>query len=211
MKGFKKAMSLFLIVFFSLFFIHCTKYNEPVPFFDGLFLKYHEIFGNSKNTEKIIWIRDIEYRFKELENGNFRIIQKVETQRGKVLDKRIEPVPYPIVGEDLTIDNKGIILKGGDNFNFPNGYPSYLWLPPDKREEGAEIMKVVWKVEKQMKWKSWNVLLVIGMLKDKRFYDTNTGFLMGTENISGKLKMILVDTNMNTLKTILSKNKQPRT
>lgn len=203
MKIFKNIVFIFLIVFF----ISCTEYNEPAPFFDGLFLRYHEVFGDPKDKEKILWTREIEYQFKELKNGNFHIIQKVKTQRGKALDKGIEPVPYPEAGENLTIDREGKVVKGGDFMNFVKGYPSYFWLPPEKRKDGGEIIEGIWKVKGRVRWRSCNALLVEGILKDKRYYDINTGILLGVENATGKLKMILVDTNLETLKLCLDKNR----
>jgi hypothetical protein len=192
-----------LCVFLFLVFSGCTKYKEEPPFFDGLYLKYYEVFSKSEKPEDIIWTREIEYRFEKLKNGDFHISQMVNTQRGKRLDKKLDPPPYPQVGDDLTIDKNGIVLKGGDNFNFPEGYPSYLWLPSDKREKGAEMIKMIWKVEEKRKWEGIEVLPVKGMLGNIRYYDVATGILVGTENINGKLKMILVDTNHAGLKAVL--------
>lgn len=205
MGSFKKIILLFLIVSVPLIFLHCTKYKEPAPFFDGLYLKYYEVFAKSRNAENIIWTRDIVYTFKQTDDGSFHISQKVNTQRSKRLDKKIETPPYPQVGEDLTISTKGIVLKGGDNFNFVDGYPSYLWLPLDKRKEGTEVIEVIRKVGDKTRWSGWEVWPVKGMIGDMHYYDINTGILVGTESLVGNLKMILIDTNLKTLKTTLSK------
>ncbi len=185
----------------------CTKYEEPTPFFDGLFLKYHEVFGDPENIEKIAWTREIEYRFKELDDGNFHIIQEIKTQRGKALDKRIEVVPYPKAGEDLTIDRTGKVIKGGDFTNFVRGYPSYLWLPLEEMRKGVEIIEGIWKVGGEARWRGCDALLVEGTLKDKRYYDVKTGVLLGVENVTGKLRMFLVDTNMEALKGCLNRTR----
>jgi len=203
MKVFQRFVFLFLI----MSFIGCKAYSESAPFFDGLFLRYYEVFGNPEDNEKILWTRWIEYRFEKTEDGNFHIIQKIKTQRGKALDKRLEPVPYPEAGEDLTIDREGNVVRGGDFVNFVKGYPSYLWLPPEKMKEGTEIVEGVWKVEGRVVWRDCNALLVKGMLKDKRYYDINTGVLLGTEDVTGRLKMILIDTNIERLKPCLDKNR----
>lgn len=186
-----------------MIFLHCTRYKEPAPFFDGLYLKYHEVFGKSENPEDIIWTRDIEYRFRQLEGSNFHISQVVDTKRDKNLDVKIEPTPYPQVGADLTIDQQGNVLKGGNNFYFVNGYPVYLWLPPDKRKVGTEVITAIRKVEEKTKWKGRDVWPVKGMLGDTYYYDLNTGFLIGAENLKGKLKMTLTDTNFEKMKSIL--------
>ncbi len=205
MERFKKGLILLIAISIPFIFLHCTKYKEEAPFFDGLYLKYYEVFAKSQNPEDIIWTRDIVYRFKQTEDGNFHISQKVHTQKGKRWKLELELIPYPQVGDDLTIDKKGIVLKGGDGFmNFINGYPSSLWLPSDKRKEGDEVIEAIRKVEEKTRWKGWEVLPVKGMLGDRRYYDVNTGILVGVEYIKG-LKTALIDTNLKVLKATLPK------
>ena len=122
------------------------------------------------------------------------------------MDKKLPIPPYPQVGDDLTIDERGIVLRGGDQMNFAVGYPSYLWLPHDKRKKGAEVIEVIRKVEEKTRWEGWEVQPVKGMLGDMHYYDANTGILVGVENLKGKLKMTLVDTNLETLKVALTKD-----
>lgn len=181
----------------------CTKHKEPVPFFDGLYLKYNEIFSKSEMPEDIIWERKIIYRFKQLKSGEFHITQKISTRMGQRLDEKTELVPYPQVGDDLTIDKNGTVIKGGDNLNFPEGLSSYLWLPEDKRKKDDEMIKAIWKVGEMTKWEGLEVLPVKGMLGDMHYYDVHTGILVGAENINGKLKMLLIDTNYVGLKATL--------
>lgn len=203
----RKMVIVFVFLSISLLFLGCQKKNEQAPFFDELYLEYYEVFGKPQNSEDPIWTREIEYRFKKLGNGSFHISQKVNTQRGEKLEKTVEPTPYPQVGEDLTIDQKGIVLKDGDNFmNFINGYPAYLWLPPDKRKKGVEIIKGVRIVGDKTESEGREVMSVNGLLGDIHYYDVETGILVGVENLNGKLKMILVDTNHETLKTFLTKS-----
>ncbi len=208
MKFFKEYLFIiFVFLFISLLILGCQKRNEEALFFDGLYLKYQEVFGNPETPERTIWTRDIEYRFKELENGNYHISQKVNTKRGKRLNKKIEPTSYPQVGEDLTIDKKGIVLKGGDGFmNFINEFPSYLWLPSDKRKKGAVVIEAIREVEDKTRWEGREVWPAKGMIGDVHYYDVNTGVLVGVESLNGNLKMKLVDTNHETLKTSLFKN-----
>ena len=201
---FARNLSLFLGISLTLLFLNCTKYEEEAPFFDGLYLKYYEVFSNSEESKDIIWTREIEYRFKQLESENFNISQIVNTKRGKRLDKKLETPSFPQVGNDLIIDGKGIVLKSEVNFNFPEGMLSYLWLPSDKRKEGPEMIKMIRKVEERTRWEGLEVWPVKGILGDMHYYDADTGYLVGSENISGKLKMRIIDTNYAELKAILS-------
>ena len=41
---------------------------------------------------------------------------------------------------------------------------------------------------------------------DMRYYDVNTGFLVGEEHMGGRWKMILQDTNLDVLKAAVSIN-----
>ncbi|MEN8263007.1 MAG: hypothetical protein ABFR82_06050 [Nitrospirota bacterium] len=165
-------------------------------------MKYIEIYSKSEMPEDIIWEREIVYGFKQLGVEGFHITQTVNTRMGKRLDGKIKPLPYPQVGDDLTIDKKGIVLKDGDNFNFPEGHPSYLWLPADKRKMNDEPIKAIRKVGAIKKWEGLEVFPVHGLLGDMYYYDVHTGILVGAENINGKLKMLLIDTNYAGLKTI---------
>ncbi len=201
----RKTVIVFAFFSISLLVLGCQKKNEQAPFFDGLYLRYYEVFAKSQSPENIIWTRKIEYRFKQLEDGSFHVSQEINTKRGKKLKKDIEPTLYPQAGEDLTIDKKGIVLKGGDGFiNFIEGFPSSLWLPFDKRKEGTEVIDKVRKVGEKITWDGREAWPVKGIIGDIHYYDVNTGFLIGVENISGKLKMTLVDTNLEALKATLS-------
>jgi hypothetical protein len=205
-KIFKNKISvLFVFPLIILLSIGCQKINEQAPFFDGFYLNYSEVFGDPNNSEDIIWTRVIEYRFKKLEDGNFHISQEVSTHEGKILEKKVEPTTFPMVGDDLSIDNKGIVLKGGDLINFINEHPSYLWLPFDKRKKGTAVIENILKVQKRMRWEDWDVLLVKGILGNHFYYEMKTGILVGTENLNGKLRMKLVDSNQEKLKGLIHK------
>jgi len=190
---------------FVVMLLSCVRQEDPVPFSDGLYLKYHEVFSNSERPDDVFWTRDIEYKFKKLDDGTFHVLQEVSTQKGKRIDGKLEPVPYPDVGDDLTIDKKGTVLKGGNNFNFMDGYLSYLWLPHDKRQKGDMVINVIRKAEEKRKWGQWVAVPVKGLIGDMLYYDADTGFLVGLENVQGKLRMSLVATNHKRLKGTLSR------
>lgn len=206
MREIDNALILFIILFFNLLVLGCQERSESAPFFDGLHLKYYEVFGNTQNPEEVFWTRDIDYRFKHLEDGNYHVSQKVITQREKKLRENIEPTPYPQVGKDLTLDRKGIVLKGGDTVNFIKGYPSYLWLPLNKRKKGAEILEGIREIEGKIEWEKREVWSAKGVSGDKYYYDVETGILIGSEFLPDKIKMILTDTNLSALKTSPNRN-----
>jgi len=207
----KKAVivCVFIVLAGCLSTLGCQQSNEPAPFFDGFYLKYGEVLAKSPKPEDVIWTREICYIFEKLEDGNFHVKQEVHTRRGERLQQGLEPIPYPQVGDDLTIDKSGIVLKGGDGMNFIDGYPSYLWLPPNKRKKGADLfkVKVAWRVEEKKKWEKWEVWPVRMLTQDDmRYYDVNTGFLVGEEHMGGKWKTTLQDTNLDVLKAAISVN-----
>ena len=142
MTAIKEKGRLLLAIFLIFIVLSCTKQKEEGPFYDGLYLKYNETFSKSEKPEDTIWEREIIYRFKHVESGEFHIAEIVTSKMGKWLDNKIETIPFPEVGDDLTINNQGTVLKGGNSFNFMNEYPSYLWLPADKRKKGVEIIKI---------------------------------------------------------------------
>lgn len=206
---YKKAVIVFIVLAGCLSTLACQQSDEPAPFFDGLYLKYGEVLAKSPKPEDVIWNREIRYIFEKLEDGNFHVTQEVHTRRGKRLEQELEPIPYPQVGDDLTIDKSGVVLKGGDGMNFIEGYLSYLWLPPDKRKKGADLfkVKVAWRVEEKKQWESCEVWSVRTLTQDDiRYYDVNTGFLVGEEHMGGRWKMILQDTNLDVLKAAISIN-----
>jgi hypothetical protein len=183
----------------------CTKYKKPAPFFDGLYFKYYEEFFSSDTQKDTVWTREIEYRFKQVDNGNYHVTQEVNTRRSKKMHEKLKLVQYPKVGKDLTIDKNGVVIKGGNNFNFANGFLSYLWLPPEKRNEHTDKKRIPQEVEEKRKWEKWTVIPVRRIVTDTHYYDAGSGFLVGSENIGGKLKMMLIDTNQRVLKATISK------
>jgi len=196
--------SIIIPIFLLLFLTGCVKENDEAPFFDGFYLKYTEVFGASKKTENNFWTREITYKFTKDNDGNFQISENVQTQRGQRLDKDISPTPYPKVNGNILLNKNGIVIGGGDSRYFINGQPSYLWLPPEKRDRGAKLMDGLAEVRDITQWKKWEVLRVDGLLGDITYYDVNTGILIGNEQLNGKVTMVLEDSNLSALKSRLS-------
>jgi hypothetical protein len=201
----KKSVIIYSLFSIILLASGCNKQKEPAPFFDGLYFKYYEEFFSSDTQKDTVWTREILYRFKQVDNGNYHVTQEVNTRRSKKMHEELEPVQYPKVGKDLIIDKNGVVIKGGNNFNFANGLLSYLWLPPEKRNEHTDEKGIPQEVEEKRTWEKWTVIPVRRLVTDTHYYDTGSGFLVGSENIGKKLRMILVDTNYSALKATISK------
>jgi len=177
----------------------CRRAIEPAPFFDGLSLTYIEIFENSPKPEDRISTREIRYEFHQIQEGAFKVTEEVQTRRGPAHPK-VELIA-PEVGQDLTIDSDGIVLRGGDGMNFINGFPSYIWLHPKYRRNGKTVIPIIRNVRDQLSWEGWQVWAVVfGDMDFPLYYDIKTGFLVGREAANGKLRMRLKATNLKGLK-----------
>ncbi len=173
MKGFKKIILLFLIVSLPLIFSHCTKYKEPVPFFDGLVLEY-EIKG-----KKIIFNAHV------LDNKKYKI---VKTEKSKVFGDKIK---------EFFVDAYGRVYKS--SFKDYEGGFSPIWIPVyameigDTYDEGYTILR-------KDKWKKWNVMVIKNpyIIEEEQYFEINTGYLVGVKGIFGRaFEFFLVKTNAN--------------
>ncbi len=173
-KDFKSSMFLFLIVYFSLIFLHCTKYKELTPFFDGLFLEYE--YGSRL---KLI------YNVNVLESNKFKILKKdtfYKTYRGKT---------------EILVDAYGRVYESSSKRY--KGKFSPIWIPVHEMEigdtfDGRNI------VERKAKWEKWDVLVVKDIPTGAEdYYELNTGYLVGSyaKTDRGIGKSVLVKTNAN--------------
>ena len=165
---------------------------------EGLYLKYQEIVRKAPDSESVIWSRAIDYQFHGTANEELEIIQTIQTLVKKELKQGVQILNYPQPGDDLSIDSRGVVIKGGDNINFIDGYPSYLWLPPKYRKEGASVFPVLMKVGEKKGWNGLDVWPVIVAGKPEiqvNYYEAETGILIGIEKLKGKIKLRLVETN----------------
>jgi hypothetical protein len=157
-----------VIVFLSL--ISCSKYEETVPFSDGLFLEY--------NTGGISTI----FSFERLENFNYKII---ETETRKPLRDKVT---------ELFVDNYGIVYKS--SFKDYEGGFSPVWIPiyamkvGDSYDEG-------YKVSRKDRWKKWDVMVIKNpIIKEEQYFEINTGYLVGAKGKFGlSYELVLVNTN----------------
>jgi len=171
MKRFKKSLILLLIIFLPLTFLHCTKYKELTPFFDGLFLEY-----------RLGGLRTI-YNVHVLANHKFKII---ETQKARVLSDDVE---------ELYVDAYGRVNKS--SFKPYEGKFSPIWIPVHEMEIG-DTFDDGYKVIRTEQWKKWKVLVIKDpVVREERYFDLNTGFWVGSfaKTAVGAGKIVLVNTN----------------
>lgn len=176
MKGFKKIIFLLLIVSLPLIFIHCTKYKEPAPFFDGLFFEYD--VGASKR---------IIYNVQVLDNNQFKI---TETRKRRVLSDDIE---------ELFVDAHGKVYKS--TFKPYKGKFSPIWIPVHVMEIG-DTFDGGYVVTRKDKWEKWEVLVIKEpVVREERYYDLNTGYWVGlfAKTPMGVITFVLVNTNADIL------------
>lgn len=154
-----------------LFLISCTKYDEPAPFFDGLFLEYIEI--DSKTI----------YKMQVLNNGKYRVIQT----------RKREPLNDDI--EELLIDVNGKVYKSSFK-DYEGGFPP-IWIPAMQMEIGDKFNDG-YTVLRKDRWKQWDVLVIKNPLFDEeKYFDINSGFWVGAigKGSVAKYSAVLVDTN----------------
>jgi len=171
MEKVKKSFIILLGVVLPLIFLHCTKYKESAPFFDGLFLEY-----------KLGALR-ITYNVYVLDNNKFKII---ETEKARVLSDDVE---------ELFVDAYGRVYKSSFE-DYEDGF-SPIWIPANQMQIG-DTFDDGYTVLREDSWKKWKVLVVKNpLIEEERYYDLNTGYWVGAfaRTTRGTGEIILVDTN----------------
>ncbi len=172
MKRFKESLFLLLIISLPLILLHCTKYKEEAPFFEGLFLEYD--WGGGTREK---------YNVHVIDNNRFKI---TETRKREPLSDDVE---------EFLVDAYGKVYKS--SYRPYKGKFSPIWIPAHKMEIGDTFdgRKLV---ERKDKWEKWEVLVV----KDtptggESYFELNTGYLVGSfaKTAIGVGKIILLSTN----------------
>ena len=160
----KKAFLLFITINI-LFLASCSKYNEPAPFVDGLFLEYNAGL-------KII------FNINSIENNNYKII---ETEVSEVLGDTIR---------DIYVDMYGKVYES--SFKDYKGKFTSIWIPVHQMEIG-DTFDDGYKVLRKDKWKNWEVLVIKNPIyNEEQYFELNTGYLVG---VKGSVEVNLVNTN----------------
>jgi hypothetical protein len=198
MKKKLKRYNLYFYLILSIIFTQgCETKISKSPFFDGLYLTYHEKIG----TPPKVIERETTYKFRLLENNNFEIILTAYSKVGEGLTEKALVGPYSKESKGkLIIDQNGKIKEVIERFDvYAKGINIDIWLPENKRRKGVITFKF-WKVKDCRHWRRWDVWVVspLGMPITRYYYDVNTGFLVGKVLIFKKkvdYEFILVDTN----------------
>lgn len=164
MKNVRK-MILLITAISVLFISACSKYDEPVPFYDGLFLEY---FAGLK----------ILYDVHSIENGNYKII---ETEVSEVLGDTIR---------NFFVDIYGKVYKSSSKDY--EGKFSSIWIPVHQLKIG-DTFDDGYKVLRKDKWRNWEVLVIKNPIyNEEQYFELNTGYLVG---VKGSIEVNLVKTN----------------
>jgi hypothetical protein len=160
------------MLFLTVFFVRCNKYEEVAPFTDGLFLEYRS--GGMNNI----------YNFERLEKFNYKV---TETEIRKPLsDKVIE----------FFVDNYGRVYKS--SVKDYEGEYSPVWIPLHAMKIG-DSYDGVYKVARRDQWKKWDVMVVKNPdFDEEQYFELNTGYLVGVKGEFGlSYELVLVNTNAN--------------
>ena len=164
MKNVTKALLLILTVIIFLM-TACSKYEEPAPFFDGLFLEYNAGIKLIFNVHSI-------------ENNSYKI---VETEVSEVLGDTIR---------DFFVDMYGKVYKS--SFKDYEGNFTSIWIPVHQMKIG-DTFDDGYKVLRKDKWKKWEVLVIKNpTYNEEQYFELNTGYLVG---VKGSVEVNLVNTN----------------
>lgn len=173
--GMKKILISISGICLCIFLVGCTKYDEPAPFFDGLFLEY-----------MVIENRTI-YKFEGLGNREFKI---TEISKSKALGDDVE---------ELFVDIYGKVYES--SFKDYEGGFSPIWIPTIQMEIGDRFNKG-YTVLRKDRWKQWDVLVIKNPLFDEeKYFDINSGYWVGAvgKGSVARYSAVLIDTNANVL------------
>lgn len=159
-----------LLLFLLIGLLSCNKYEEPVPFSDGLFLEY-----DAAGIKTI-------FSFERQLNLNYKI---TETEKRKPLNDKII---------DIFVDSYGKVYKS--SFKDYEGGFSPIWIPIHVMKVG-DIYDGGYKLTKKDRWKKWDVMVIENPAHDEeQYFDVNTGYLVGVKGRFGmSYEVVLVNTN----------------
>jgi len=169
------------------------KSKELSPFFDGLYFRYTDVKSSVRG--------DILYTIKKV--GNKYEIIKDDSNKSNILGEIITYVVdyYGFIKETPVRVRK--TSKKTKKLEDLKGRQICIWIPPKALQIG-NIFKTSFlhgsvRVIEQTTWEGWDVWVLKDRAGNKCFYDSETGFMVGSQSISvgivGSVKTILIDTN----------------
>jgi len=164
--GYAKKLLMLIIVINVFLTASCIKYNEVVPFFDGLYLEY--IVSDLKTIFNVL----------SADNNKFKI---VKTEVNDVLGDRVI---------EIFVDMHGKVYES--SFKDYKGKFTSIWIPVHQMEIG-DTFDDGYKVLRKDKWKNWEVLVIKNPIyNEEQYFELNTGYLVG---VKGSVEVNLVNTN----------------
>jgi len=168
----------------------------PYPFSDGDYLEY---INEREDKNYPYGLRSFDrYEVSVMENSDFKVKVFSITKSSSVVQGKREVPQF-----ERTYDSFGrlIELADGKDPGKNKGRFSRLWLPPEKREQGKEVLlenyfKKKGVVQGRERWRDHDAW-VMKISNTSYYYHEETGFLLGTDD--GFSRKILVNTNINGL------------
>jgi hypothetical protein len=166
----KRIVYPIFIIFLVIGFSGCSKYEEPVPFFDGMFLEY--------GRRDIMYI----YNFESIENYSYKL---VKTEKREPLRDKIT---------DFYVDTYGRVYESSDG-TFEGDF-SFIWIPVNVMEIGDEF-DGRYTVSRRDRYRKWDVLVIKAIEFDvEHYFEINTGYLVGVKGKFGMaFEFYLINTN----------------
>lgn len=185
--GLNGALLLLCFCFILMFPTSCAKEKEELaPIEDGLYLNYrYTVYGPGVNQWVIFSVT-----FVQADEEHFWMeiapVDSSDRPPGAATKRR----------ESVLVD-KYFKTERGDFYNLDP--PGQIWIPSYKRKKGATVQER--KIRKIETWDKWDAYVLsegsIGATL-KWYYDTTTGFLVGSHmsSMGAGVSSILIETNV---------------
>lgn len=186
-SGLNVILLLCFLCFTLLISTNCAKEEDEIaPIHDGLYLNYrYTVYGPGVNQ----WLT-FSVRFVQEDEEHFWMkIAPIDTSE--------DSPSFRIKGSSDVFVDKYFKTERGDFYDLDP--PGQIWIPKNKRKKGAKLAER--RIRKIDKWDKWDVYILsggtIGATMDW-FYDTTTGFLVGSHmsSMGAGISSILIETNV---------------
>ena len=186
-----RGRSLIVFSILSLIILTgCSKYSEPAPFFDGLFLKYKTKYSGMLGSSEY---RSI-YEITALTDG-FKVVHYTDFDKEDIDEMILDP--YGKIKEEvspasflyaLVFSSRKLKEQLSDKY-------SDIWLPTSTIDVGDKINGGT--IVRKEHWREWDIMVLSHTIIPIEFYfDVDTGYRVGMKlNDFLRSEQALVETN----------------
>ena len=190
-KIYSKRILVFSAIIFSIILSGCSKYDEPVPFFDGLTLRYKTKYTITFNTGEYMRI----YQLTAL-NGGYKVLGHTDFNEEDIDEMIVDS--YGKIKDETSIGSflYSLVFDSNDFKNRMKDKYSLLWMPTNKMKIGDKFNDGT--IIRKEHWREWDVLVLRDSNFSTEFYfDVDTGYLVGNKLNFMKMKseQVLINTN----------------